>query len=186
MRKPDRQPILRTDRLRLRPFTMADAPEVQRLAGERQIGDTTGRIPHPYEDGMGEQWIATHRPRYQNGVAVTYAIERRSDGRLIGAVGLEIDAHDAKAELGYWTGKPYWNRGYCTEAAKEVLRFGFGVLGLNRIEARHFTRNPASGRVLQKIGMRHEGHLRQSIRKWDKFEDLELYAVLKSDFEGPS
>ena len=84
-----------------------------------------------------------------------------------------------RAELGYWIGKPYWGQGYCTEAARATLDFGFEQLGLNRIFAHHFARNPASGRVMQKIGMTREGRLRQHVKKWDAFEDLELYGILK-------
>ncbi len=58
------------------------------------------------------------------------------------------------------------NRGYCTEAAEAVVWYGFEVLGLNRIYACHFKRNPASGRVVRKIGMTHEGCLRQHVKKW--------------------
>jgi RimJ/RimL family protein N-acetyltransferase len=65
-----------------------------------------------------------------------------------------------------------------------VLDYGFNTLGLARIHASHFTRNPASGRVMQKLGMRHEGSLRQHVRKRDVFEDLEIYAILRSEFRG--
>ena len=80
------------------------------------------------------------------------------------------------------TGRLYWEQGYCTEAAEAVLRYGFEVLGLNRIESRHFKRNPASGRVMQKIDMKHEGLLRQAYKKWGKYEDWEIYAILKDEY----
>ena len=83
-----------------------------------------------------------------------------------------------QAELGYWIGKPYWNKCYASEAAKAILRFGFKELNLHRIHAHHLSRNPASGKVLQKIGMQHEGCLRHHIRKWGKFEDMEMYGIL--------
>ena len=79
---------------------------------------------------------------------------------------------------------PYWGLGYATEAAAVVVRFGFETLALNRIFAMHFSRNPASGRVLQKIGMRHEGTLRQHLKKWDEYVDLECYAILRNDFQS--
>jgi [ribosomal protein S5]-alanine N-acetyltransferase len=86
--------------------------------------------------------------------------------------------------LGYWIGKPYWGRGFCTEAARAVLRYAFTELGLNRVHAYHFHHNPASGRVLQKIGMTHEGLLRQHVKKWGQFIDNELYSILRSEFEN--
>ncbi|NEP60397.1 MAG: GNAT family N-acetyltransferase, partial [Symploca sp. SIO2G7] len=90
---------------------------------------------------------------------------------------------NANAELGYWIGVLYWSKGYCTEAAKAVVQYGFEVIGLHRIQAAHFPHNPASGRVMQKIGMSYEGYRRQHILKWGKFEDLELYGILKSDWQ---
>jgi RimJ/RimL family protein N-acetyltransferase len=85
--------------------------------------------------------------------------------------------------LGYWIGKPYWSKGYCTEAGKEMLRYGFIVLGLNRIHASYLSRNPASGRVMEKLGMIHEGTRRQHVLKWDVFEDVELKGILKKDWK---
>ncbi len=85
------------------------------------------------------------------------------------------------AELGYWVGVPYWGRGYATEAAAAVVEFGFRVLALERIWARAFARNPASSRVLEKIGMAHEGTQRKGIRKNDELLDTQLYAILRED-----
>lgn len=173
---------IETARLLLRPFTLADAPDVQRLAGHRDIASTTLNIPHPYEDGMAERWISGHQERYERGECVDWAITLRSSGMLVGAISLmDISRQHASAELGYWIGRPYWGQGYCTEAARAVVDYGFRVLGLNRIHACHFARNPASGRVMQKIGMTHEGHRRQAVEKWGTFEDVEDYAILKGD-----
>ncbi len=177
------RPTIETERLILRPFTLTDAPDVQCLAGARDIASTTLNIPHPYEDGMAEQWIGTHQEKYEKGEGLILAIVLRSDQSLIGSIGLNIDQQHENAELGYWIGKPYWNKGYCTEAAEAVVRYGFEVLGLNRIHASHLKRNPASGRVMQKIGMTYEGCLRQHVKKWDIFEDLEKYGLLKGDYE---
>ncbi|HEY9636577.1 MAG TPA: GNAT family N-acetyltransferase [Coleofasciculaceae cyanobacterium] len=175
------QPTIQTQRLILRPFTFADAPDVQRLAGAHEIAATTLMIPHPYEDGMAEEWIKTHPAAFEEGTGVNFAIALRESGELCGAIGLGIDAENNNAELGYWIGKPYWGKGYCTEAARAVVEYGFEVIGLHRIQATHFSHNPASGRVMQKIGMSYEGCRRQHTWKWEKFEDIELYGILKSD-----
>ena len=95
---------------------------------------------------------------------------------------MNVSREHEKAELGYWIGKPYWNNGYASEAAISVLKFGFEDLDLRRIHAHHLSRNPVSGRVLQKIGMQHEGHLRQHILKWGKYEDIDMYGILKTEF----
>ena len=102
----------------------------------------------------------------------------------IGAIGLTISPRNQRAEMGYWLGVPYWNKGYATEAARAVLRFGFQELGLNRIYASYFPRNPASGRVMEKAGMRYEGTLRQHFVRWSEPEDLVYYSILKSEWTG--
>jgi ribosomal-protein-alanine N-acetyltransferase len=113
-------PTLITYRLTLRPFNLADASGVQELAGEWDVARTTVNIPHPYEHGMAEEWISTQVQTFENEQGVTFAIELRSESLLIGAIGLIANKVHRWAELVYWTGKPYWNHGYCTEAAKEA------------------------------------------------------------------
>ena len=177
-----RPPQLQTQRLLLRALRLADAPRVQRLAGDRAVATTTLRIPHPCEDGVAEQWIYEQQRRYQSGQEVSFAIVLRSRICLIGSIGLRLNPQHCRGELGYWIGKPYWNRGYATEAAEAILRYGFETLGLRRICAYHFRRNPASRRVLEKIGMIHEATLRQHILKWGMFEDLGGYGILRSEY----
>jgi [ribosomal protein S5]-alanine N-acetyltransferase len=172
-------PTLETERLVLRPFTPADAGDVQRLAGDRSIADTTLSIPHPYEDGFAAEWISAHQKAFDEGTGVTFAITIKPDGALVGAIGLMGMTQGHQAELGYWIGRPYWNQGFSTEAGEAILRYAFLDLGLIRVHACYFTRNPASGRVMQKLGMQHEGCRRQHIKKWDNFEDVELYGILK-------
>lgn len=172
---------LHTDRLRLRAFDDGDAADVRRLAGAFEIADMTQTVPHPYPEGAAEQWIAGLAPAWADGTGIAWAITTKAQGELVGAIGLRLTPEHAMAELGYWIGVPHWGRGYATEAGAAVLAFGFARLGLNRIQARHLVRNPASGRVMAKLGMRHEGRLRQSVRKHDRFEDLELYARLAGD-----
>lgn len=180
------QPVLETRRLILRPFAASDAADVQRLAGDREIADTTLNIPHPYEDGMAEEWIATHRPRFEEGKLCNFAITLRDSGDLIGAMGLVITRRFDHAELGYWMGKPYWGKGFCTEAGRAVIEYGFTHLGLHRIHASYMARNPASGRVMRKLGMKQEGVLRGHVKKWDKYEDLILFAIVKPEWEQQS
>ena len=176
------QPSIETTRLILRPFRSCDARAVQELAGERDIADTTMNIPHPYEDGMAEEWIAGHAPGYEDGKIATFAIVFRDSAALVGAMGLRIDRSVNKAELGYWVGKPFWNRGYATEAAIAVLAFGFDDLRLNRIHAAHLARNPSSGRVMEKAGMIREGTARQDAVRWGQYEDLVSYGILREDW----
>jgi RimJ/RimL family protein N-acetyltransferase len=172
------QPSITTDRLLLRPFTPDDVDEVRRLAGQWEIADTTMNIPHPYEAGMAEAWIGTHEPSWALGRLATFAVTVPAAG-LVGAIGLTIDPEHKRAELGYWIGRPFWNRGYATEAARAVLAFGFDTFDLNRIQARHLVRNPSSGRVLVKAGLQYEGTMRAHIVKWDVAEDVAMYSLLR-------
>ncbi len=174
-------PTLRTARLILGPFEPNDAVEVQRLAGAREIADTTVSIPHPYELDHAVAWIEQQRKESVRGRSVTFAI-RLSDRTLVGSVGLrDIDPEHCQAELGFWIGREWWGKGYAREAAAAVVRFGFEILGLNRIYAHHMVRNPAAGRVLESTGMQREGLLRQRVRKWGRYEDVVLYAVLRDE-----
>jgi L-fuculose-phosphate aldolase len=179
----DDRPTLNTERLVLRPFSRDDAPVVRELAGAREVADNTLTIPHPYPEGEAERWIAGHASAFQAGELVIFAITTEPDG-LVGAVGLKLDDDSGIAELGYWVGVPCWGRGYATEAAAAVVEYGFRDLALQRIWARAFARNPASSRVLEKIGMVHEGTQRKGIRKNDQLLDTELYAILREDRQG--
>jgi len=177
-----KQPTLRTARLALRPLSMKDAPEVARLAGAPEVADTTLRIPHPYREADAESWIRTHGEEFAKGYLAVFGIERRRPKTLVGAIELDLEPVHRRGELGYWIGTPYWGLGYATEAALEMLRYGFEDLRLRRIVADHFLRNPASGRVMKKIGMAPEGRLRQHVLKGEAFEDLEMYGILREEF----
>lgn len=179
--RPDGRPTLVTARLELRPFRLADASEVQRLAGALQVAEMTVNIPHPYPEGAAEEWIGSHRVRFEQGAGLTLAVTFKDSGTLIGAVSL-VDADAHRAELGYWIGVPFWGQGYCTEAARALVDYGLRAMGLHRIVATHFQRNPASGRVMQKLGMRYEGCLREHVFKGGRYQDLMLYGILRDEW----
>jgi RimJ/RimL family protein N-acetyltransferase len=174
-------PRLETEHLLLRPFALADAPAVQALASAPEVAATTLNIPHPYPDGAAEAWIGTHAEAAATGAALTWAIEREADGTLMGAIGLHLNGTHERGELGYWLGVPYWGWGYTTEAARRVTAYAFEVLHLHRVQATCLPRNVASSRVMQKVGMRYEGLMRDYVRKGDVFEDIAMYAVLRTD-----
>jgi [ribosomal protein S5]-alanine N-acetyltransferase len=179
------QPTLITKRLTLRPFVLDDAWDVERLAGMREIADTTLNIPHPYPVGAASRWIESHAPAWSAGSGVVYAIVETSNGKLVGAVSLmQMHREHRRAELGYWIAVDHWNKGFATEASAAILDFGFKSLGLHRIESRHFVRNPASGKVMQKLGMQQEGIERDSAKKWDRYESLVRYAILEPEWSA--
>lgn len=177
------QPTLTTKRLTLRPFVLDDAWDVERLAGMREIADTTLNIPHPYPVGAASRWIESHAPAWVAGTAATFAIIETSTGKLAGAISLMlIHREHRRAELGYWIAIDRWNKGFATESSATILDFGFQSLSLHRIESRHFVRNPASGKVMQKLGMQQEGIERDWAIKWDHYESLVRYAILEHEW----
>ncbi len=173
--------ILETERLCLRPLELTDAPIVQQLAGDPLVAATTLNIPHPYPPGVAVDWIRHLQQHAGTGQHYTFAITRRSDHIFMGVVGIHPNTLSS-AEIGYWLGVSYWNQGYMSEAVRRLLQFGFEHLRLHRIIARHFTINPASGRVMVKAGMIYEGTMRQHVRKGDQFYDLACYGILQSEF----
>jgi ribosomal-protein-alanine N-acetyltransferase len=173
------QEPIRTERLILRPFALIDAPRVKELAGDQRIYETTLCIPYPYEEGMAESWISTHQRCFYEGHGVVFAI-CLSDGFLVGAVSLSRTGPHNRAEIGYWIGIGYWNNGYCTEAARAIVEYGFKTLGFHKISGRHVAGNRASGRVLEKVGMVREGVLRDDVLKDGKYLTVELYGMVNS------
>jgi len=170
-------PTLGTDRLLLRAFSRTDIPALIPLIGAREVAATTLRIPHPYSANHAEFLFA----RLEGDNEIRWAITLAPDGTLIGGLGLRLERDHNRGELGYWIGVPYWGNGYATEAARAVVQYGFATLNLQRIYASHFSNNPASGALLRKIGMQHEGSFRKHILKWGQYLDLETYALLKAE-----
>lgn len=173
-------PTLKTSRLLLRPLTEADIADLVPLIGAREVAATTLRIPHPYEEKHAREFLASAAKENELRLAITL----QQDGRLCGGIGLHPDLQHQHAELGYWIAVPYWRNGYATEAASAVVRHGFEQIRLNRIFATHFQGNEASGNVLRKIGMKHEGCMRQHILKWGKLIDVEFYSILREEWPG--
>ncbi|MDJ0848288.1 MAG: GNAT family N-acetyltransferase [Myxococcota bacterium] len=181
------QPTLQTERLRLRPFVADDAETLKAIAGAREIADTSADVPHPYSLATAKSWIAGLPHFFRTQTAVHFAMELRHPVTLIGCAGLrDIEARDAQAQLSFWLGVAWWRCGYATEAARELLKFGFTELGLNRIEARPLLRDAVSLQVLRKVGMKQEGILRQARRKWDVFEDVAAHALLRQEGDVPA
>jgi len=176
------RPTLFTKRLKLRPFQLEDARDVQILAGDARISNTTLHIPHPYPDGMAESWIKTHTELWITGKTLIYAVCLKDDNQLIGVVSLAFYSNRINAELAYWVGVPYWNQGYCTEACHCIMNFGFSNMKVNKIKAHHLAENPASGRVMVKNKMVQEGYFCQEVVKRNKLCDVAVYGVTRDNW----
>ncbi len=141
---------MRSQRLTYRPIDARDAGRIAMLAGDWDVARMTSRIPHPYSLIDADLWIASiDHDEFVRGV------ER--DGELIGAVGY-ISGEPGQAEIGYWIGKPWWGNGYATEAAGTLMKHCFGEVGFRRLTCGHFIDNPASARVIAKLGFRRIGN----------------------------
>lgn len=170
-------PILETERLILSQLEEKDVSSIAELLQHRIFSDLTSNIPYPYVENDARSWVKMSKEAFENNAGYTFAI-RNKEGQIMGAIGLH-DREDDKAELGYWIGIPYWNKGYVTEAAKAIIDFGFDELKLNKIFATHFLHNPASGRIMEKIGMKKEAVLIKEVKKDGEYFDLVRYCILK-------
>lgn len=177
-------PTLVTARLRLRPLARSDSDQIVALAGERAVAEMTRLLPHPYLPEHAQQFLDTIEKQTAKGELPPWAVALAASDELIGVMGLRLVPADRSAELGYWLGRPFWGQGYATEAARAAVGHAFGKLHLNRVFATCMVKNPASRRVLEKIGLRPEGTLRQHILKWDQFEDIDFLGMLHSEWRG--
>jgi 8-oxo-dGTP diphosphatase len=141
--------ILETKRLILRPPRAEDVPRFVPLLGDFDVAKNLSRVPHPYTDQDGYAFVALAGQSRALKRDYAFALLRKADDAFIGICGV----HPERGfEIGYWLGKPYWGRGYATEAVGRLLEFAFGELGAENIVACWFHDNPASGRVLEKLG----------------------------------
>jgi len=140
---------MKTSRLRLRTVVHADAARIAALANDWDVASMTGRMPFPYTEQAAHQWVDGLAEREE-----AYGITLDND--LIGICSFTTD-DNGDAELGYWIGKPYWGRGYATEAARAVMTLGFAKFGVRRFVCKHLTGNDASARVIRKLGFRYTG-----------------------------
>lgn len=143
----------RTDRLLLRPGFPEDAPALAAAIGDEQVIRSLGRVPWPYSLADAQSFLSRPADPLLPSCLIT---ERTSgDPLLVGGCGLHRRESGA-VELGYWIARPYWGRGLATEAAKAIIDIA-RTLRLPALEAGHFLDNPASGRVLEKLGFRPAG-----------------------------
>ena len=140
----------------LRAFDVRDAPRVQLLAGEREIAEPTGVIPHPYPEGAAEAWIAVQARERAAAREYTYAVTPIDEPMLVGAISLRPIATEHE-NLGFWIGRPYWGRGYATEAVRAVIDHLFSVTDLDALSAGCRVTNLASRRVIEKCGFQWTG-----------------------------
>lgn len=174
--------MLETNRLILRPLTLEDAVLVEEYASDYDVAKTTLSIPHPYPKGSAKQFISSMLEAEKEGKIAIFAVVSKENDCLIGVINLNLNTAFERGELAYWIGKPFWGKGYGTEAADALIKLGFEEFHLNRIFAAAFASNPGSWRIMEKLGMKYEGTLRQHIFKWGEFHDLTYYGILADEY----
>ena len=174
---------IETERLILRRFTLDDADAMYKnWASDPDVTEYLTWPPHASVDvtkAILENWVSS----YAQNNCYQWAIVLKENGNSpigsIAAVGMNDDVEII--HIGYCIGKEWWHRGITSEALKAVMDFFFDKVGANRIESRHDPRNPYSGMVMQKCGMKYEGTLRSSDRNNQGICDANWYALLKSE-----
>ena len=148
------------------------------LLNDPAVGRWLLWVPYPYRLSDARRFIDRSMREYRAGRTLNLAIIERLAGRLVGAISLrEVSREHRRAELGYWIGRPFWKNGYGTEAAREVMRFAFETLRLERLEAAVFRGNRRSDRLLAKLGFRKEGTRPHSFWVHGRWVDDVLYGL---------
>ncbi|WP_217170550.1 GNAT family N-acetyltransferase [Streptomyces sp. AC512_CC834] len=175
-------PVLTTDRLRLRPFTDADADRLYALHSNTHVMRYWDSPPWT-ERARAERFVTTCRKVEAEGTGARVAIDRASDGAFVGWCGLtEWNPVYRSASLGYCLDEAMWGHGYATEAAHALLRWAFDTLDLNRVQSEADTRNAASARVLEKIGFVREGTLREDCVVNGEVSDSWVFGLIRREW----
>ncbi len=175
-------PVLETDRLVLRPFRIEDADDVFEYARNPHVAQYLSWDAHQTkEDSL--RFIDWAMEQVQQDALGQWAIILKQNHRVIGSIGfMQFDPPNSCGTLGYALAEPYWNQGLTTEALIGLLQFIFDEMELNRVEAVHFIENEASGRVMEKAGMRCEGVQRSRLFVKNRYWDIKQYAMVRSDW----
>lgn len=173
---------LSTPRLLLRSYSFQDA---SRIFGWFQDREITRTIPlwEDYTLGDGRDFVLRSRRSLRSGEAYNLAITLRGTGELIGGVGLEIlSPRERRAHIGYWVARPYWGQGVASEAASRVCQEALRTLRMHRIETGVARGNPASRKVLARLGFRSEGWARDRFLIDGRYRDCEMMGLLAEEF----
>jgi len=146
--------LLETERLLLRPPRAADISHFVPLLGDFDVAKNLSRVPHPYTEDHACAFIVTAAHSWRDGKEFIFAILRKEPPAFVGICGVHPERN---WEFGYWLGKPFWGQGYATEAAGRLVAYCFDDLGAECVNAGWYCDNPASGRVLEKLGCRRSG-----------------------------
>jgi [ribosomal protein S5]-alanine N-acetyltransferase len=176
-------PDLQTPRLLLRKLRMEDAADMFEYAQDAEIAASGLWLPYTKLQQSADD-IAADLKAYEVGTALDWAVEHGADRKMIGRINLgDYHRRDQRADLGYAYNRRYWGQGYATEAARAVLAFAFGSLGLNRVGAVVLPDNLGSITVLTRLGFQQEGVQRQFTQLRGRPEDLLCFSLLRAEWQ---
>lgn len=178
-----RLPVIETERLILRKLTMRDASDMFRYCQDKEVARHVLWEAHT-SILETRAYIRYNLYQYRSGEPASWCIVLRETNRVVGTIGyMSYNADNSTVEIGYSLAREQWGKGLMTEALLAVIGETFRTLKVHRIEAMHFTDNPASGRVMEKCGLIHEGHMRERICCKGVFRDVEMWGILRKDWE---
>jgi len=169
--------------LELRPLTQADALRIAEYCNNYNLYKTTLSLPYPYTLEDAKSWIEMAEANAKEQKSFEFAIVEQASGLLVGVVGLSQNKANRKGELAYWIAEEHWGKGYGSWAANAILDFAFREMNFHKVFARFFANNPASGRIMQKIGMKEVGVFVDDVYKEDKFVTAHYYEILQSEWQ---
>jgi ribosomal-protein-alanine N-acetyltransferase len=176
-------PELETERLLLRKMRLDDAEALFAYASDPEV---TRYVPWDTHRSMedSESFLGFATEGYERGDFGGWGVVLKDDGVFIGTCGIDVGyaPEHARAELGYVLSRKHWGKGLMPEAVRAVIRFSFGRMGLNRVEARCIAENTASARVMEKAGMTYEGTLREREFIKGAYRDMKLYSILRREY----
>jgi ribosomal-protein-alanine N-acetyltransferase len=175
---------IETERLKMGNISNKDVPKIIEYAGNKKVAERTLEIPHPYLKEHALFWINSIKEGLETKTKYTFGLRLKNSTELMGAMGLILNTKFNRATLGYWVAEPFWNKGYATEAAQAIIKFGFDELQLNKIYATHVMENPASGKVMMKCGMIKEGELKDHAKRDNKYFSLLQYRLTHNEYKN--
>ena len=175
---------IETKRLIIRPFKKSDYKQVTACCNDYDVAKSTMSIPIPFTDNDAKVFIESTLNTSKSDGTMELAVELKETKTVVGYIGLVgIYSQSKHAEIGYWVGKNYWNKGIATEAVKAMINYAFTELKLHSILAKHFENNLASGAVMKKCGMRYVGKIHEHEFRMGQYYTVMLYELLEKDFK---
>ncbi|MBS6507982.1 MAG: GNAT family N-acetyltransferase [Paraclostridium bifermentans] len=174
-------PIIETDRLILRELKTTDINDLFEILSSESVTKYYGKYPMENLSEAEDLILKFHKAFYEQ-KSIRWGIELKEPNKIIGTCGFHCwNKNHFRAEVGYELGEAFWNKGYATEAISSILIYGFEFMDLKRIEAIVYPENNPSEKLLLNLGFEHEGLLKKYANFRDRQQDLNIFAILKSN-----